>query len=183
MVFWPSGFLEGAKANKLHILNKIVVVWPCRLRWQDQTTTIFLKMCGLLALVPQAPKTKLGQQHTSGSLRISLLFVERLRIVPDQSDRLRNDQHEQKRTPKMQTNGRRDGFQNPRMQNLRNKCESHIYLQVLAFFRVCNLYPGHCFTFFGCIFLRFAIGPMCLGDPHIKRILSASSIAYHRVVY
>ncbi len=54
----------GAKAEKPHISLKIMVFGPCRRRRQGQQTTLFLNMCGLLALVPQAsPKTLSQQKH------------------------------------------------------------------------------------------------------------------------
>ena len=57
VICWPNWFLEacGAKANKPHIFWRIIVFW------QGQTTTPFLKLCGVLALVPQASKKTLGQ--------------------------------------------------------------------------------------------------------------------------
>jgi hypothetical protein len=41
---------------------------PCRIQRQGQQTICFWNMCGALALVPQASKTTLGQNATSGSL-------------------------------------------------------------------------------------------------------------------
>ncbi len=36
---------------------------PCRFRRQSQTTTCFLKLCGFLALAPQASKKPLGPRN------------------------------------------------------------------------------------------------------------------------
>ncbi len=63
VVFWPSVFLEawGTKAKKPHMFQKCFC-WPCRPRRQGQQTTIVLKMCGFLALGPQASKNHLAKQ-------------------------------------------------------------------------------------------------------------------------
>ncbi len=46
----------GTKANKSHIFQQIMVVWPCRLQRQCQATTLSWEMCGFWASVPQASK-------------------------------------------------------------------------------------------------------------------------------
>jgi hypothetical protein len=52
----------GAKANKPHNVKKQTVFWPCRLRREGKTTTIFVKMCGFSALAPQDSKNILAEQ-------------------------------------------------------------------------------------------------------------------------
>ncbi len=64
----PNAFLEawGTKAKTQRILQKRMVCWPCRLRQQGRKTMCFLKMCGFLALAPQASKTPLGPKKHIG---------------------------------------------------------------------------------------------------------------------
>ncbi len=57
VLFWGPG-IPRPKNHKL--LRKLLVCWPCRQRRQGQQTTNFLKMCGCLALVPEASKNHLA---------------------------------------------------------------------------------------------------------------------------
>ncbi len=66
VVVWPSGFWEAwrAEANKnTPRQEENALCWHCRLRQQGQKNSSFLKMCVLLASVPQASKKHLAKKE------------------------------------------------------------------------------------------------------------------------
>ncbi len=63
---------EGGKAQTQLCSKNWMATWF----WYPSLQTLFvLKVCGVLALVPQASKKPLGQKNTSGSRSIAQLMI------------------------------------------------------------------------------------------------------------